>query len=126
MPSLAHATILRWEAGVTSRTWKAGEAKLTAERTKLPDSSFREFPNAIFQITSADFLKAGTWQGFPVWFCKFRPPACPFDQPHSKDVPKVEPPESGKPVWDKPHSSSITCPVALEKKGRHTTAFVIS
>jgi len=26
-------------------------------------------------------------------------------QPHGKDAPKAKPPESGKPVWDKPHSS---------------------
>ena len=25
--------------------------------------------------------------------------------PHMKDAPKPKPPESGKPVWDKPHSS---------------------
>ena len=26
-------------------------------------------------------------------------------QPHGKDAPPVKPPESGKPVWDKPHST---------------------
>ncbi len=26
-------------------------------------------------------------------------------QQHGKDAPKPRPPESGKPVWDKPHSS---------------------
>jgi hypothetical protein len=24
---------------------------------------------------------------------------------HGKNAPKVKPPESGKPIWDKPHSS---------------------
>ena len=26
-------------------------------------------------------------------------------QPHGKEAPKTKPTESGKPVWDKPHSS---------------------
>lgn len=25
--------------------------------------------------------------------------------PHGNEAPKVKPPESGKPVWDQPHSS---------------------
>ena len=26
-------------------------------------------------------------------------------QPHGNNAPKPKPPESGKPIWDKPHSS---------------------